>query len=78
MKYDELIQLKNEHKLTNIQGKCPHCGKLIETYGSIEFEGDMVYFPWHCEYCNIDGEEWYELKFQGHNIYDDEGNQIEL
>lgn len=78
MKYDKLLKLKKENKLYNVQGKCPYCGEMIDDYGTVEFEDNMCYFPWHCTNCGLYGEEWYTLDFNGHNIFDENGEQIEL
>ena len=67
-----------EKEIINNQGICPVCGQMIDNYESIQFEGDMAYFPWHCDKCGTDGEEWYSLEFAGHNYYDKEGNKIIL
>lgn len=63
----------------NEQGKCPKCDDTNLDYGAIRFEdGNMCYFPWTCKKCGMEGEEWYKLEFQGHNIYTEEGELIEL
>ena len=64
---------------SNINGTCPLCNKdgVLE-YGEVRFEGDLLYFPWKCSNCEETGEEWYETNFIGHNIYDKEGNCIEI
>lgn len=62
----------------NRQGYCPRCEHLNLDYGSPRFEDTMVYFPWKCKDCGLEGEEWYSMNFQGHNVYDEEGNIIEL
>lgn len=68
--------MKEEYK-SNEQGTCPKCNGSLD-YESARFEDTMVYFPWTCEDCGVQGEEWYSLDFQGHNVYDEEGNIIEL
>ena len=67
-----------KEELTNKQGICPRCGEIIDNYQEIQFEGDMCYFPWHCDNCGLEGEEWYSLEFNGHNIIDENGEEIEL
>jgi transcription elongation factor Elf1 len=59
-------------KLVNKQGVCPFCGHDNLVYNAIEIEGDMAYFPWRCERCGHQGEEWYEFIFMGHNVKDEE------
>ena len=56
--------------LSNEQGQCPYCNGLDIDYSCAQFEGDMMYFPAHCNDCERDFEEWYELTFAGHNIGD--------
>ena len=48
--------------LKNSMGVCPHCKEQELEYGSIQLEG----------------EEWYSMEFIGHNVYDKEGNLIEV
>ena len=63
---------------SNNQGICPFCGESNLEYGAVEFEGEMCYFPWECLTCKHKGEEWYSLEFIGHNVIDEDGNNIEL
>lgn len=69
--------MNSERKYLN-QGICPVCGEMIDNYDSFEFEGEQGYFPWHCDKCDTEGQEWYNLEFCGHNYYDKEGNEIIL
>lgn len=63
----------------NIQGECPRCGEHDLDYGAISFEdGDMCYFPYECRKCGLEGEEWYKLSFEGHNVIDENGDLVEL
>ena len=62
----------------NQQGYCPRCNSLNLDYGTADFLDTMVYFPWECKDCGLHGEEWYSLDFAGHNVFDEEGNSIEL
>lgn len=62
----------------NDRGCCPFCGEDNLEYGAVRFEGEMCYFPWECLTCKHEGEEWYDLKFAGHNIIDEDNNNIEL
>ena len=64
---------------SNQVGVCPICNKESLEYGCVEkgsFEFD--YYPWTCKECHAHGEEWYQLKFIGHNIEDEDGNLIEI
>ena len=64
---------------TNKQGICPKCGGYNLDYQAIQYEDDgMCYYPYKCEDCKQQGEEWYRLEFQGHNIYTEDGDVIEL
>lgn len=69
--------MKEEYK-SNEQGKCPKCNGMNLDYQPVDFEDNMLYFRWKCEDCGQEGEEWYRMDFQGHNVYDEEGNIIEL
>ena len=65
-------------KSNNI-GKCPFCnneGTL--DYGEVQFEGEMCCFPWKCVTSEHDGEEGYSLEFIGHNVIDENGDNIEI
>lgn len=64
--------------ISNNKGYCPFCGKNNLEYGAVRFEGEMCYFPWECLTCKHEGEEWYSLEFIGHNVIDENGNNIEL
>lgn len=63
---------------SNDRGCCPFCGEDNLEYGAVRFEGEMCYFPWECLTCKHNGEEWYSLEFVGHNVIDEDGNNIEL
>lgn len=62
----------------NEQGVCPKCGGGSLDYEAARFEDDMCYFPYTCEECGQEGEEWYSLDFQGHNIITEDGETVEL
>lgn len=64
---------------SNNAGTCPVCNQdsALE-YAEIEFDGDMCWFPWRCKECGAEGEEWYILTFTGHNVYNEEGDCIEI
>lgn len=65
--------------MKNEQGICPFCGSENLGYGCMELEdGEMVYYPWTCNNCKREGEEWYELNFQGHNIITKDGDNMEV
>lgn len=56
-------------KYIDEQGVCPFCHKTDLFYGTVEFEDDMLKFPWKCNKCGKTGEEWYTLKFAGHDVF---------
>lgn len=58
---------------SNKQGQCPICNGHNLEYECIQLEGDMMYYPWKCEDCSQEGEEWYNLSFAGHNLCDEYG-----
>lgn len=63
---------------TNRQGECPKCHSGNLDYDAVEFSDNMCYFPYKCEECGQEGEEWYSMVFSGHNIYTEDGDKIEL
>lgn len=63
---------------SNQAGVCPICGNGYLNYGSIELEGEMAYFPWTCKICKYQGEEWYSMNFNGHNVIGNDNNCIEI
>lgn len=67
---------KEDYK--NEQGKCPRCSKHQLRYDAIRYIDDMCWYPYKCENCGLEGEEWYRMSFAGHNIYDEKGEMIEL
>lgn len=52
----------------NEQGLCPKCESNNLDYGCVQFDGNMCYFPYICAECGTQGEEWYSMEFEGHNI----------
>lgn len=64
---------------SNKQGVCPFCGEEGTLYyDCVEFEDDFCYFPWKCANCGHEGEEWYSMEFDGHNVIDKDGNNVEI
>lgn len=72
------VKEAEENDYSNKQGECPKCHESNLDYESIRLEGEMAYFPYKCNNCGQEGEEWYSMEFAGHNVYDEEGNLIEL
>lgn len=63
---------------SNEMGTCPICNGNDLDYGCVEFTNNMIYYPWTCNNCKAEGEEWYNLDFVGHNIIADSGDNIEI
>ena len=68
----------NKEDYKNEQGKCPKCGGFNLDYQVIQYTDSMCYYPYKCEDCGQEGEEWYSMEFAGHNVYDESGECIEL
>jgi hypothetical protein len=62
----------------NYEGECPFCESDNLDYGEVEFSEHYCYFPWKCEDCGHEGKEYYDMEFVGHNVFNDEGNEIEI
>lgn len=63
---------------SNEEGKCPFCNSYALDYDMADFIDDMVYYKWHCNNCEHEGIEYYRLEFIGHNVIDDNGNNVEI
>lgn len=63
---------------SNTVNVCPFCNGENLSYGTIELHGEMMYYPWKCEDCSHEGEEWYDVIFAGHNVIDEDGVSIEI
>ena len=50
------------------QGTCPYCGSDEIDYDQCDHEDDMICYRATCCDCGRKFEEWYELKFAGHNV----------
>lgn len=61
---------------SNKVGVCPVCNKESLEFGCID--PYFNYYPWVCKECHAQGEEWYELKFIGHSVVNEEGELIEI
>ena len=68
----------NKEDYVNEQGVCPKCGEHQLKYDSIRYTDDLCWYPYRCEACGQQGEEWYRLEFQGHNVITEDGDIIEL
>ena len=69
----------NKEDYQNRQGECPKCGEMsLDYHQPIRYTDDMCYFPYKCKNCGQEGEEWYRLEFQGHNVITEDGYIIEL
>lgn len=65
-------------KYKNEQGVCPKCGSHNLEYDVISIECEACFYPYTCNDCGQEGEEWYSMEFTGHNVYDENGEIIEL
>lgn len=54
--------------LSNEEDKCPYCNSRNISYDAAEFDEGMVHYPCECLSCKRHFEQWYELKFVGHNV----------
>ena len=70
-----MLDIKN---LKNEPGICPFCGSDNLGYGQAEFDSNTVCYHWKCMECKNKGIEWYSLKFDRHDICDEDGNFIKL
>ena len=68
----------NKEDYKNEQGVCPKCGGGNLNYQPMKYEDSMCYYPYKCEDCGQEGEEWYRLEFVGHNVITEDGDVIEL
>jgi len=53
-------------KLIDKEGVCPRCGGELH-YDVLEVsDGDQAFYPVECQKCKWTGNEWYTLKYIGH------------
>ena len=45
-------------------GICPNCGAYISNFEPVEWYDDSVGYPFHCDNCGADGEEYYNLSYE--------------
>ena len=50
------------------QGKCPKCGGMSLTYGVLEPQDELIFYPFTCDDCNHEDKEWYSMTFIGNNL----------
>ena len=63
---------------TNQQGECPNCQAHNLKYEHPTFTDGGVIFGYTCEECHQVGEEFYSMNFEGHSIYNENDERIEL
>lgn len=56
----------------NCIGKCPKCESEIIEYGSMELDGEELYYEFTCGNCGKSGKEWYSLNYEESIIYGDD------
>lgn len=54
--------------ISNRLGVCPYCNSERIEYEPAKNEVDMMYYPCTCRNCKKYFEEWYSLRFAGHNV----------
>lgn len=54
--------------ISNRLGVCPYCNSERIEYMPSRNEVDMIYYPCTCRNCKRYFEEWYSLRFDGHNV----------
>lgn len=64
--------------ISNNQGICPCCNSDNLDYDAVQFEDNMLYFPFTCLNCETQGEEWYSMDFTGHNVENEDGSLDEV
>ena len=55
-----------DKKYVAAAGSCPVCNGDDLDYGSMEVEGNQVFYPWTCCFCGATGKEWHTLHFSEH------------
>ena len=63
---------------SNEVGKCPFCNSYNLDYDCVNNEDNLCYYKWQCLECKHEGEEWYSMEFIGHNVYDNNGELVEI
>jgi len=53
----------------SVKGQCPKCKSEDIDYGTLEVEGESVVYPFSCNNCEFEGQEYYNLVFDG--IYEE-------
>ena len=48
----------NKENYMNKQGVCPKCGGYNLDYQAIKYADEMCYYPYKCEDCGQEGEEY--------------------
>jgi endogenous inhibitor of DNA gyrase (YacG/DUF329 family) len=51
------------NKEKNCKGKCPFCGSEDLEYGVLEIQDELLYYPFTCNDCDKEGEEWYDMEY---------------
>jgi len=48
---------------TTKRGSCANCGSDNINYHTSKLEGECIFYPYDCEDCGLNGEEWYSLEY---------------
>jgi len=58
--------MSKQREIQISQGICPKCGSDNLEYGPVEPEDESIYYPYTCQNCDFDGNEYYDVNFTGH------------
>ena len=53
------------------EGVCPNCGGSLE-YGLSDVIDEQVSYDIRCEECDFEGQEWYDLVFDGMSYFEED------
>ena len=59
----------------NEEGHCPKCGSFNLNWGDTETSDHYISYTYSCVDCGTEGQEFYALIFDGHNVYDKEDHK---
>jgi hypothetical protein len=64
---DKKMKKKTLNKVVDprsCRGACVKCGSFNISYGRLDSEGDLVFYPYSCPDCNHKGKEVYYAEYQ--------------
>ena len=71
------IEMKEKKFKKNAKGVCPMCGSYNLNWGDSDINDNYLGYEYECEDCGAQGQEWYRLVFDGHEIYNKETQEYE-